>query len=73
MVVVPKLVVGEGKVPEEDLLAEELLRQAAQLVPRQADTLQLTVPRYTTPHYHHFYYYSNYYYLSVCISCKTYR
>jgi hypothetical protein len=41
---VPELVGGEGEVPEEDLLAEELLAEAGQLVPRQPDLLQLTVP-----------------------------
>ncbi len=44
---VPELVGGEGEVPEEDLLAEELLTEAGQLVPRQPDLLQLTVPGYT--------------------------
>ncbi len=44
---IPELVGGEGEVPEEDLLAEELLAEAGQLVPRQPDLLQLTVPRYT--------------------------
>jgi hypothetical protein len=44
---VPELVGGEGELPEEDLLAEELLAEAGQLVPRQPDLLQLTIPGYT--------------------------
>jgi hypothetical protein len=43
---VPELVGGEGELPKEDLLAEELLAEAGQLVPRQPDLLQLTVPGY---------------------------
>ncbi len=45
---VPELVGGEGELPEEDLLAEELLAEAGQLVPRQPDLLQLTVPGCTS-------------------------